>query len=82
MSQQAPRQAPTPVPRPGDVPRPRPEPVEGADGYYYCSQCGNVITKRGKMTEYGVAQMSLTEFGQQLCYDCGHKAFLERSGKA
>lgn len=73
--------APAQVPRPGDTPKGRPEPIENPDGYYYCSECGNIITRRGNMTEYGVASMSLTEFGKQLCYDCGHKAYLERSGK-
>ena len=59
----------------------RREPVAGPDGYYKGEGCGTVIKARGKMTDYGVAEMSLKEFGKQLCYDCGHKAYLERSGK-
>lgn len=81
MSQQAPRQAPTQVPRPGDTPAQAPEPIEKPDGYYYCSRCGNTITKHGQMTAYGVAKMALTEFGQQLCYECGHKEYQRRSGQ-
>ena len=75
---------PVTVPRPAEkvveLPKRR-EPVAGPDGYYKCEGCGTVIKARGKMTDYGVAEMSLKEFGRQLCYDCGHKAYLERSGK-
>ena len=75
---------PVTVPRPEEkvveLPKRR-EPVAGSDGYYKCEGCGTVIKARGKMTDYGVAEMSLKEFGKQLCYECGHKAYLERSGK-
>lgn len=74
-------QMPTQVPRPGVAPPPQREPIENRDGYYYCESCGTIIKGRGNMTEYQVAKTALTEFGKQLCYDCGHKAYLERSGK-
>ena len=63
------------------VEMPKREPVEDRDGYYRCESCGTIIKSHGQMTEYGVAKMALQEFGKQLCYECGHKAYLERSGK-
>lgn len=73
--------APTAVPRPGDngAQKPRREPQESVDGYLHCDRCGGVISKTKRLTAWQVAETALCEFGEQLCWECGSKAFNERT---
>ena len=73
---------PTTAGDPRDIPaRVQEKPISRADGYYYCSGCGKKITDHGNMTEYQVANLSLQEFGKQLCFECGHAEYMRRSGQ-
>lgn len=82
---QAPQQ-PKPVEPPKQEMKPRrqtppppdvyPEPMEAEDGYYYCKDCGQIIsgvTLQGgrQMSPKDVAVMGMQSFGDQLCYSCG-----------
>ena len=74
--QQAPQQAARrqrQAPPPPDV---QPEPMEAEDGYYYCKDCGQIISgiklQNGQqMSPKEVAVMGMQNFGDQLCYSCG-----------
>ena len=62
------RQAPPPDVMPG--------PQESEDGYYYCKDCGQIISgvrvQGGKqLSPREVIQIGMDNFGEQLCYSCG-----------
>jgi len=70
--QQAPKQ-PRQAPPPPDV---QPGPEEAEDGYYYCKDCGQIITdvrlQNGQhLSPKEVAVMGMQNFGDQICYNCG-----------
>ena len=70
--QQAPKQ-PRQTPPPPDV---QPGPEEAEDGYYYCKDCGQIISdvtlQNGQhLSPKEVAVMGMQNFGDQLCYSCG-----------
>lgn len=45
-----------------------------------CSQCGNVITARGKWSAEQIADMNYQRFGRVLCADCGSAENKKQSG--
>lgn len=70
--QQAPKQ-PRQAPPPPDV---QPGPEEAEDGYYYCKDCGQIISdvtlQNGQhLSPKEVAVMGMQNFGDQICYNCG-----------
>lgn len=70
--QQTPKQ-PRQAPPPPDV---QPGPEEAEDGYYYCKDCGQIISdvklQNGQhLSPKEVAVMGMQNFGDQLCYSCG-----------
>ena len=71
--QQAPKQRKAPPP-----PDIAPEPLEAEDGYYYCQDCGQMISgvklQNGhELSPKDVVLMSMKSFnGAQLCYHCGY----------
>lgn len=70
--QQAPKQ-PRQTPPPPDV---QPGPEEAEDGYYYCKDCGQIISdvtlQNGQhLSPKEVAVMGMQNFGDQICYSCG-----------
>lgn len=54
------------------------QPKEAPDGYYYCENCGNVITeftsKGKKISQRDFAANTLNRYGKQLCKECATKA--------
>ena len=54
------------------------QPKEAPDGYYYCENCGNVITeftsKGKKISQRDFAANTLNRYGKQLCKGCATKA--------
>ena len=70
--QQAPKQPRQALPTP-DV---QLGPEEAEDGYYYCKDCGQIITdvrlQNGQhLSPKEVAVMGMQNFGDQICYNCG-----------
>lgn len=74
------RSADNPPPPKAQPPR-YDKPVEAADGYYYCSECKEIIKNEGGKTGAEWAELSLKEFGKQLCASCGKAEYKRRSGK-
>jgi hypothetical protein len=75
VKQQKPQQAPQrrQAPPPPDV---NPGPQEFEDGYYYCKDCGQIIsgvTLSGgrQLSPRQVAELGIQNLGEQLCYSCG-----------
>lgn len=64
--------------------RPQIAPREAPDGYYYCENCGNVITqfksKGTVMSSKDFAVNALARYGKQLCKECASK--MKNEGKA
>ena len=61
----------------------RPEPFEAEDGYYYCSDCkeminGTTLANGQKLSPKDVAVLGMQNFGTQLCYNCGARRMRER----
>ena len=54
-------------------------PVSMPDGYFYCKGCGKPIKAHGNMSDYAVAELSLKEFGKQLCMSCGRAEYKRRN---
>lgn len=54
-----------------------PQPKEGPDGYYYCEECGEMISNikvNGKVyMPKDVAERALRKHGKQLCWKCQKK---------
>ncbi len=54
------------------------QPKEAPDGYFYCENCGNVITefasKGKKISQREFAANTLNRYGKQLCKECATKA--------
>lgn len=53
-------------------------PPTGPDGYWYCADCGNVVSNRKKtdgtvMLPKDIVLMSMQAYGQVVCADCGIK---------
>lgn len=84
VPQPLPQQAPAPAPKPmgrqasrqAPPPDVKPEPMEAEDGYYYCKDCGQIIS--GKRLSNGqvlspkdVAVMGMQNTGDQVCWACG-----------